>query len=173
MDYKYFIELNSGINNYTGVLGAAFNAKLNETISAKVGAGFSTWGIKTFAGVNFFPMPKRHLYITGGVSYSLGKERTEYQWEFTNGGIQTFAVERSPILAVNLGIGSKYKLKSGNFLYWQIGYSAGLARGSNSYDFINSSIKKSDMVDPETFEGVMDLYAPNGILMCFGYAFHL
>ena len=78
--YKYFIELNSGINNYTGVLGAAFNAKLNETISAKVGAGFSTWGIKTFAGVNFFPMPKRHLYITGGVSYSLGKERTEYEW---------------------------------------------------------------------------------------------
>lgn len=171
--YKYFIEFNSGINNYTGILGAAFNAKLNEKVSLKAGAGFSSWGIKTFGGVNFFPMPKRHLYITGGVSYSLGKERTEYLWEFKDGTTKTIAVQRNPIIAVNLGIGSKYVLKSGNFLYWQVGYSAGLARGSNSYEFINSAIKKSDMVDPEIFDGVMDVYAPNGILMCFGYAFHL
>ena len=161
-----YIETSTGINNPSGVLGLDFNICLAKHVTLDAGIGTSTWGNKLFVGSKYYlKSPHRGFAFGGGLTFNSGQENRDARAQTINGKVPvviTFKAQPNVFVAAYhyWTLGRKY-----NRFFTELGWSVPL----------HSPQIHEVSGPPLTQDGRnrMDLRAPGGLMIGFGFSFAL
>lgn len=159
-----YINLSTGLDNYTGILGVGLTVPVYNDFALRAGAGVGAWGPKYSFGIKYQDLSKKGVGFGIGYSHCPGVDGVQLDAEDENGENQTFDIDYFQVGSINFTINKNWLFRNGNIFYLESGY-AFKTGGKNFYR------NNSDDVLSEDYEVVFDILRPGGIILAFGFQF--
>ncbi len=158
----FYINVGTGLDNYTGMLGVGLTVPVYNEFALRAGAGLGAWGSKYSFGMKYQDLTKKGVGFGIGYSHCPGVEGIEISLEDDNGMTQDFDLDYLPVGSVNFTVNKNWLFRNGNIFYLESGY-AFKTGGKNIYR------NNSNVVLSEDSEVIFELLRPGGIILAFGF----
>jgi hypothetical protein len=158
---KSYVGLATGINNYTGILGAGIQVGLTPQWSLRGGAGVGSWGTKVTGGVLFSPTSKSKWKINAAFSSASGVDDIELDLD-TDGGNKLVLLNLNRQGLVNLSLVRFYENKKSRGFVLEFGYSF-IAGPATFYTVKDGSSLASSSIR------LLNVLRPGGFTLGMGY----
>ncbi|MFN3555101.1 MAG: hypothetical protein ACK4VN_03955 [Bacteroidales bacterium] len=165
-----FISLNSGINGFTGLFGAAVEVGATPQFALVGGVGLSGWGGRLSLGAKLYN-PERYPFgsaLFANYSRSTGGSDLAFNVDL-DGKKYDMVLDLKPVNSFQLGWEYFFRLTANSRINLQLGYTLRMA-GSTSELY---TITKGQNDEDQTFKDFMSVYAPGGLTLGLGLSFKL
>jgi len=162
---RFYLGLGTGINTYTGLAGLSGNYIIDGKLFVQAGLGISSWGVRTSIGLRYDQSYRNGFTYGINLVNSSGIPDIDFELETTSGSTQNVNMLLERTNTINLKAGYNWWLGKNNTFYINLGYSIALKRQP-------WTVKDGSSLSA-TSQQVLELVAPGGIILGFGFTFGL
>ncbi len=157
----FYLDLSSGINNHTGIIGIGAMIPIDEKFSLRAGAGLGSWGTKLSGGIKYGSRTESGFGFGLGYSHCPGLD--DMDLEYNNGGasVREFNVDYLQVGTINFTLNYNFVLKNEKIFFLETGYAVPTG-GSNFYR-VNDGGPLS-----EEEKVLMEVLRPGGLILALG-----
>jgi hypothetical protein len=161
-----FINVSTGINNNTGLIGASVEVPVVKHLTVEGGFGISSWGSKLTASVRYYLKNNFKGWAFGaGLTHNSGLKNFQDNLETVYGTTESVTLDLHPRTNVFAAAYKYWRLgKRANRVYLELGYSVSVS-GGNKFDQTSGTPISSNS------ENVINIISPGGPIVGFGFSF--
>jgi len=165
-----FMSLNTGINNFTGLIGPAIEFGISDGFALQGGVGLASWGARVSLGMKIY---KKYRYPYGSafylnLSHSTGAQLTNFEVA-GDGKTYNMDLELNTLKAAHLGWEYIARITNNSRFHFQLGYCLRFPRSDGQLYKITRGGSQED----QFFKDLMSIMAPGGINLGLGISFKL
>lgn len=165
---KVFIGVGTGINNYTGLLGATLELKITNKTTLFLVAGTGGWGNKIGGGIALYP--KQATFgncFSAGISLATGIYDYKISMEVENHTEPVdLEMDLNPAATLNIMYSYNFHMKAKSKFVLRTGLAIALI--DEPYSIKTGNYKLTD-----TSKSIMNLYQPGGLIIGLDFLFGL
>ena len=160
-----FPTTSAGLNNNAGVVGVGLDILAAPRFSVDMGAGFSTWGKKVFAGAKYYTRECHSGWaFGGGATYATGQNKYTADLQTVYGTTEPVELNLHPQVNAFIAAYKYWNIgKRFNRVYLELGWSLRVTR--TEFDQTAGSEINTTSVK------AMNVLSPGGLIIGFGFAF--
>lgn len=165
-----FMSLNTGINNFTGLIGPAIEVGISDGFALQGGVGLATWGARVSLGMKVY---KKYRYPYGSAFYlnlchSTGGQLSNF--EVTGDGkTYNMDLDLNTLKTAHLGWEYIARISNNSRFHFQLGYCLRFPRSDGKL----YNITRGGSQEDQFFKDFMNILAPGGINLGLGLSFKL
>ena len=159
--YNFYLDLSSGIDNHSGILGIGALVPFNEQIGLRLGAGIGSWGGKLTAGLKFQDLTQSGFGFGLGYSHCTGLSDFDLTIQDQNGDSRTVNITFEKVGSLNFTVNKNWELRDGMLLYFETGYA--IPTGGNDFYTVNDGTNLNS--DEEL---ILNIMRPGGLILALG-----
>ncbi len=159
--YNFYLDLSTGIDNHSGILGIGAFIPFNEQIGLRIGAGIGGWGGKLSAGLKFQDLTQSGFGFGIGYSLCTGLSDFDLTLQDSNGDSRTVNMTFNKVGSLNFTINKNWKLREGMLLYIESGYAVPTG-GNDPYMVNDGTVLNSDE------KLILNILRPGGLIISLG-----
>lgn len=157
----FYIDLSSGIDNHTGLLGVGFLFPFNDKVALRAGAGLGAWGGKLSAGVKMGDRDSNGWGFGLGYSHCPGINDLDITFTDASGSTRVVNLDLLQVGSLNFTINHNWVFRNKNIFFLETGYAAKTGR-KDCYEVNDGSTLTQDE------DLIMQILRPGGLVLALG-----
>ncbi|MEQ8469911.1 MAG: hypothetical protein RIC35_01930 [Marinoscillum sp.] len=156
-----YLDLSSGIDNHTGILGIGAMFPFNKKMALRAGAGIGAWGGKLSAGIKFEDRETNGWGFGLSYSHCPGLEDMDITFTDASGGSRVVNLDLLQVGSINFTINRNWVFRNKNIFFLETGYAAQTGR-KDCYQ-----VNDGSTLTPEE-DLLMQILRPGGLILALG-----
>jgi hypothetical protein len=162
---KFYLGIGTGFNTYTGLAGVSGNYLVDDKLFVQAGLGLSMWGYKTSLGLRYDRSYRNGFTFGLNLVHSTGLDDIDLELETSSGASREVNMRLERTNSINLKSGYNWWISEKNTFNITLGYAFALKNQP-------WTVKDGSSLSVTSHQ-VLDILAPGGIILGFGFSFGL
>ena len=160
----FYLDLSSGIDNHTGLIGLGAMIPIEEKFALRGGAGLGSWGLKFSGGLKYGSRTENGFGFGLGYSYCPGLEDMPLTFNDATSNVREVVMDLNPVGTLNFTVNYNFVLRNEKIIFLETGYAVPTG-GSNFYTVTDGG----PLTEDEDY--LMQIIRPGGLILAMGLQF--
>ncbi|WP_147302877.1 hypothetical protein [Marinoscillum furvescens] len=157
----FYLDLSSGIDNHSGLLGIGFQLPLSSQVGMRAGFGFGSWGGKLSIGMKYQRYQKKGWGYGLGYSHCPGIEDIHLEFTDQNGNVNEAHLEYLQVGTLNFTINRNWTIKDHLMFFIESGYAVPI--GGEEFYRVKGSYQPN-----ASEKALLQVLRPGGLIFAVG-----
>lgn len=160
----FYLDLSTGLDNHTGIIGLAALFPFTEKVGLRTGIGLGAWGTKFGIGLKFENRLSKGWGAGIGYSHCPGMDDIDLTMTDQTGATREVNFDLLQVGSINFTLNHNWVFRNKNIFFIEFGYAT--PTGGEEFYRINDG----STLTPEE-ELVMNIIRPGGVILALGFKF--